>query len=86
MDDGVQRGERGIIAHHLGAQRGAIQAAVGGQHVAAEPAGNRGEHGASGRLRFAREGVGVDDRGAPFFEALDDGRLAGGDVAGEGDV
>ena len=86
MHDGVQRGQRHVVAHDLAAQRGAIERAVGRQHVRAESSRNRREDRAPGRLRFANERVGVDDRGSPFAEEVDDGRFAGGDVAGESDV
>ena len=86
MDDRVERGEGGVIAHDLPAQRGAVQAAAGCEHVGAEAPRDRGQDGGAGRLRVAGEAVRVDHRRAPFFEELDHGRLAGSDVARESDV
>ena len=54
--------------------------------ILAEPRGDGPKHRAAGRLRVAHQAVGVDQGGAPGPEELGDGGLAGGDVAGEGDV
>ena len=86
VDDLVEGVERSLVAHHFGTQRRAVELSIGGQDVGAEAAGDRRDHLAARRLRLARQDVGVDHRGAPTLEQGDDGGLAGGDVAGEGDV
>jgi len=47
---------------------------------------DRGQHRAPGRLGLPRQLVGVDDRRAPAAEQIDNGRLAGGDVARQPDI
>jgi hypothetical protein len=78
----IQRGQGGRIRQHSGPQRGAIERAVGLQHLRAEPLGDGGEHGGAGSLGFPRQLVGVDDRGAPVTKEIDHGRFARGDVTG----
>src|SRR5207249_12063629 len=83
VDDRVEGVERGLIAHHLGAQRRTVERAVRGEDVRPEAPHDRGEHLAPWRLRLSHQLIGVDDRRAPAPEQLDDGRLAGGNIPRE---
>jgi len=86
VDDLIERVERRLVAHHFAPQRRPVEGPVGSQDVCAEAAGDRGQDFAAGRLGLAHEHVRVDDRRPPAAEQIDDGGLAGGDVAGQGDV
>ena len=85
MNDAVEIGERCVVTDDFGAQGGAIQLTFA-QHIRAEASSDCGEHGAAGRLGFARENVCIDHRRAPLLEEVDDRRLPCSDVSSETDV
>ena len=85
MNDGFQLPARGGIGEYALAHRGAVEAAVGGQHVGAERRDHRCQPGRAGSDHGARDQVGVGDEHAQRLEAARDRALARSHAAGDAD-
>jgi GTP cyclohydrolase IA len=83
MNDLVKFFKLFVVGKHDAAQRGAIEMAVGSEHLGAPAGDDLLERGRTELDRAPRQDVGVDDRRAALRQHLRDGRFPAADVARE---